>query len=210
MECTLHARHVLRQKLGIHNQRANAFVIKFLKKAEYVLGLFSWPQSAVASLLFAAHNKHMLETLFPNGVEHYIIGGMLVGVGIASVYVLTGRVAGASTIFTSSWSYILSGSFFKEFTGTRNWRIVLALGMVLGGLVYYYFIAGSTATITELHPLRLFIGGVLVGIGTRMAGGCASGHGICGNAFFERDSIIATVTFLIVGILVATVTSQFI
>lgn len=182
----------------------------FLKKAEYELGLFSWPQPVVASLCFEAHNKCMFETLFPNGIEHYLVGGVLVGFGIASVYVLTGRVAGASTIFTSSWSYILSGAFFKEFTGTRNWRIVLALGMVLGGLVYYYFTAEGVATITELHPLRLFVGGVLVGIGTRMAGGCASGHGICGNAFFERDSIIATITFLVVGIVVATITSQFI
>jgi len=152
----------------------------------------------------------MIETLFPNGIEQYLIGGLLVGVGISSVYILTGRVAGASTVFTSTWSYVLSGSFFKEFVGSRDWRLVLAAGFILGGFVYYYFIAGGEATVTSLHPLRLFIGGVLVGIGTRMAGGCPSGHGICGNAFFERDSIIATVTFLAVGILVALVTSLFI
>ena len=152
----------------------------------------------------------MIETLFPLGVSQYVIGGLLVGAGISSVFIFTGRVAGASTVFTSSWSYVLSGSFFTGMSGTRSWRIVLALGLVLGGFAYYWFIADGQAVTTTLSPVRLFVGGILVGVGTRMAGGCASGHGICGNATFEKDSLVATVTFLTVGIVVALISSQII
>jgi uncharacterized membrane protein YedE/YeeE len=152
----------------------------------------------------------MLETLFPLGISHYIIGGLLVGAGISSIYILTGRVAGASTVFTSSLSYFLSGSFFTEMSPTRNWRVALSLGLFLGGLMYYLFVANGVATVTALHPLRLFAGGILVGIGTRMAGGCASGHGICGNAAFAKDSLVATIIFLVVGISTALVTTLFI
>ena len=152
----------------------------------------------------------MIETLFPLGLSQYIIGGLLVGAGISSIYILTGRVAGASTVFTSSWSYVLSGAFFQGMSGTRSWRIVLSVGFILGGFMYYLFIADGMATVTTLDPIRLFAGGILVGIGTRMAGGCASGHGICGNASFEKDSLVATVTFLVVGIIVALLSSQII
>ena len=150
----------------------------------------------------------MIETLFPLGVSHYIVGGLLVGAGISSIYILTGRVAGASTVFTSTWSYVLSGSFFKEMSPTRDWRLALSAGIILGGFAYFFFIADGVATVTTLSPLRLFAGGILVGIGTRMANGCASGHGICGNASFEKDSLVATVIFLTVGIITALVTSQ--
>ena len=150
----------------------------------------------------------MIETLFPLGISQYVIGGLFVGAGISSIFILTGRVAGASTVFTSSWSYVLSGSFFKGMSSTRNWRLALSLGIILGGLGYFFVIADGVATVTTLHPLRLFAGGVLVGIGTRMANGCASGHGICGNASFEKDSLVATVIFLTVGVITALVTSQ--
>ncbi len=152
----------------------------------------------------------MIETVFPLGLSHYVIGGLLVGAGIGLVFIFTGRVAGASTVFTSSWSYFLSGSFFKEMSPTRDWRIALSVGLILGGFAYYLFVADSMATVTSLSPARLLLGGILVGIGTRMANGCASGHGICGNATFSKDSIVATVTFLAVGIATALLTSQLI
>jgi len=153
-----------------------------------------------------------METLFPLGIEHYIIGGLLVGAGISLVYLLTGLVAGASTIFTSTWSYLITDptSFFNrdKFVATRSWRLTLAVGLVLGGLLYILFFNNGEAVVTSLSPWRLFLGGLLVGIGTRMAAGCASGHGICGNAMAERSSIVSTITFLAVGILVATLTKS--
>lgn len=153
----------------------------------------------------------MIESLFPLGTEHYLVGGVLVGIGIAIPFLLTGLVAGASTIFTSSWSYFLSGWFFQKegFVRTRSWRITLALGLITGGFVYYFFVNEGVAVVTEVHPLRLLFGGIIIGIGTRMSGGCASGHGICGNASLEKVSVVATLTFLLTAIVVAYLTRYF-
>jgi uncharacterized membrane protein YedE/YeeE len=59
----------------------------------------------------------------------------------------------------------------------------------------------------ELTPLSLLAGGLLVGFGTRMAGGCTSGHGLCGVSRFQRGSLAATATFFGAGIAVALLVS---
>ncbi|MEZ4200519.1 MAG: YeeE/YedE thiosulfate transporter family protein [Candidatus Paceibacterota bacterium] len=151
----------------------------------------------------------MLEIVFPLGVSHYLIGGILVGLGISLPYLLTGIVPGVSTTFTSTWSYILRGSFFQTpgFVASRQWRLALVVGLMTGGLLYIWLFADGKAVSTSIEGWRLFIGGILIGIGTRMSGGCASGHGICGNAALERVSLVATLTFLATAIAVAKITS---
>ena len=155
-----------------------------------------------------------MEFLFPLGISHYLLGGLLVGLGIAVIYLMTGLVAGVSTTFTSTWSFLPGSatSFFKrkKFVTSRSWRLSLVGGLVLGGLTYLFFVNGGETTVTTLSPARLFVGGLLVGIGTRMAAGCPSGHGITGNAMLEKSSIVSTITFLVVGIAVALVTQAII
>lgn len=153
-----------------------------------------------------------MESLFPLGIENYIIGGLLVGLGISFVYIMTGIVAGVSTTFTSTWSFFSknNSSFFRreKFLASRAWRLSLVSGLVLGGLFYLMFVNNGETTITSLSMTRLFLGGLLVGIGTRMAAGCPSGHGICGNAMLEKSSLVSTITFLSVGIAVALLTQS--
>tara|TARA_B100000745_G_scaffold47277_1_gene28402 strand:+ start:9540 stop:10007 length:468 start_codon:yes stop_codon:yes gene_type:complete len=153
-----------------------------------------------------------MESLFPLGIGQYLIGGLLVGLGISFVYIMTGLVSGVSTTFTSTWSFLSrdTTSFFRreKFLNSRTWRLSLVVGLMLGGLMYLIFINGGEATISSLSMTRLFFGGILVGIGTRMAAGCPSGHGICGNAMLEKSSIISTITFLSVGIVVALLTQS--
>ena len=147
----------------------------------------------------------MIETLFPIGMDHYVIGGLLVGVGISIPFIFTGLVAGVSTTFTSSWSYLLKGSFFNQqnFVSSRLWRLALVAGLMTGGLIYIVFFNNTSPVVTQVESWRLLLGGIIIGIGTRMSGGCASGHGICGNASLEKVSFLATLIFLTVAVLVA-------
>jgi uncharacterized protein len=147
----------------------------------------------------------MFADLFPVGITHYLVGGLLLGVGVSLIFVLTGAVAGMSTVFSSTWSYVSEAAFFQEgrFTGTRDWRLVLAAGLVLGALVWWVWLGPSGGMQTQVAPWRLLGGGFLVGLGARMSNGCTSGHGICGLASLQLPSFLAVVTFLTTAIAVA-------
>lgn len=148
----------------------------------------------------------MFENIFPLGVSHYLVGGLLVGVGIAIPFIFTGLVVGVSSFYTAAWSYVLNGWFFRSswYLESRGWKWFLVAGLVSGGLLYWFFY--GPAEVSALSWDRLLIGGTLVGIGTRMAGGCTSGHGICGLASLEKVSLVATVIFVSTAIIVALLT----
>ena len=136
---------------------------------------------------------------FPNGIERYAIGGLLVGLGVAMIYLGTGISAGASTFLESTLSYVSDRSRFQRYVSSRDWRLVFTFGIVMGGAVYAVVYQGG-AWLTDVQPWRLFVGGLLVGIGTRIGKGCTSGHGICGVGSASRTSIVGVVTFLVVAI----------
>jgi len=145
----------------------------------------------------------MFSSLFPHGVTHYAVGGALMGLGVALLYVTTGRMGGVSTFFSSSWSWLLQTSFFRQasWRDSRRWRLVYALGLVLGGILYA--LAGLPAEASHMPAWKLAVGGLLIGFGARLGGGCTSGHGICGMAALSLGSFLMVVTFLGTGILTA-------
>jgi uncharacterized membrane protein YedE/YeeE len=140
--------------------------------------------------------------LFPNGISRYAVGGLLVGLGATVIYLGTGISAGASTFLESTLSYVSNRSRFQQYVASRDWRLVFTLGIVLGAGVYAVVFQGGTWT-TDVRPWRLLVGGVFVGVGTRVGKGCTSGHGICGVGSASRTSIVGVVTFLLVAILTA-------
>lgn len=161
--------------------------------------------AAFADLLGA----QTVDTLFPNGISRYAIGGLLVGLGTVLIYLGTGITAGASTFLESTLSYVSGQSRFEQYRPSRDWRVVFTLGIVGGAAVYAliyqgeaWSIAGSGWT-TEVSAWRLFVGGILVGIGTRIGKGCTSGHGICGVGSVSRTSLVGVATFLVVAIVTA-------
>ncbi|MDP3882238.1 MAG: YeeE/YedE family protein [Nanoarchaeota archaeon] len=145
--------------------------------------------------------------LFPDGVLHYIIGGLIIGIGVSLIYKYTGIKSGASSFFTTTWSYFSKHEYFHdlEFKDSRVWRFVFSMGLVLGALIFTLGFNGARTFTTEVSWIRLVIGGLLVGIGTRLSRGCTSGHGICGVSSFSKASIISTMIFIAVGIITAVV-----
>lgn len=142
---------------------------------------------------------------FPTGWAHYLNGGLLIGAGVSLMFVLLGRVVGMSTVFSSTWSYFTQRAFFQDtaFINSRLWRLVCALGLVAGAAVWWWLQGPEHAATTEVTPLRLAIGGVLVGFGARLSNGCTSGHGICGLSSLSRPSLMAVLVFMSVAIVTA-------
>jgi hypothetical protein len=138
--------------------------------------------------------------LFPLGWEHYLVGGLLVGAGTSLIYVLTGITAGASSVFSAAWSWLSAVPFFNtdSYRESRVWRVVFAASMVVGALVFATW--QHAYFVTDVQYWRLLLGGFLVGVGTRTARGCTSGHGICGLASFSVASLVSVVTFLVIAV----------
>ena len=142
-----------------------------------------------------------LETLFPNGIAVYALGGLLVGLGVAVIYLGTGIIAGASTFLESTLSYVSGLPRFHrpDFVASRDWRLVFTAGIVLGAFAYTVTLGPGLWT-TEVQPWRLFVGGTLVGVGTRLGKGCTSGHGVCGVGSASTTSLVNVATFLAIAV----------
>lgn len=116
-----------------------------------------------------------------------LAGGALIGASASAALLLSGRVAGISGI--------VAGLIKPEDT---HWRAQFLAGLLAGGVIL--FVAYPSALRVPAVPLGLLaIAGLLVGVGTRIGGGCTSGHGVCGISRFSVRSIVATCTFMMTG-----------
>ncbi len=127
-----------------------------------------------------------------------LTGGLLIGLSIILFFILNGRMIGVSGIASN---FLIS----KE---NRSENLFFLIGLILGPSIYTFFL-GQEIQITISNSLFLLIGGgILVGFGTRLSSGCTSGHGISGISRFSLRSILATTTFMIVGILTVLITNN--
>lgn len=149
-------------------------------------------------------------SLFPHGWQHYLLGGLLIGSGVSLLFVMTGRIGGMSTLFSSTWSYVVQRPFFQQsrLVDTRSWRLVYAAGLILGGLVWWLGLAGGAPQTTALPAWQLLTGGFLVGYGARLGNGCTSGHGICGLGSLRVPSLFAVLTFLATAFMTANLAAR--
>lgn len=148
-----------------------------------------------------------LTSLFPLGWQHYLWGGLLIGAGTALLFVFTGWVGGMSSVFSSTWSYVVRRPYFQQprYTGSRVWRLVYALGLVLGAALWWLTLGDGEALSTSVPAWQLLLGGVLVGFGARLGNGCTSGHGICGLGALQWPSLLAVLTFMATAFITARV-----
>jgi uncharacterized membrane protein YedE/YeeE len=145
------------------------------------------------------------DTLFPFGWQHYLLGGLTIGTGVALLYLFNGWVGGMSTVFSSTWSLLSRRAFFQQarLVDSRHWRLVYAAGVVLGALVWRFALNDGQAHSTSVPIWQLLLGGFLVGYGARLGNGCTSGHGICGLGALQLPSLGAVLTFMATAFLTA-------
>ncbi|MBV7692920.1 YeeE/YedE family protein [Limnobaculum sp. M2-1] len=120
-----------------------------------------------------------------------LVGGVLIGAAAALLIVFNGRIAGISGILAN----VIKGQ--REGFG---WRGVFLLGMIVSPLVYGLLWPLPDIQVVSGWP-TLVIAGLLVGIGTRYASGCTSGHGVCGLSRLSFCSLMATLTFMVTGVI---------
>ena len=150
-----------------------------------------------------------MDHLFPNGVMHYLVGGLLLGAAVSFAFAAAGLITGMSSVFSSTWSWFSQAPYFRQarFRDSRSWRLALALGLVLGGALYLWI--GGEPFQTQVAPWRLALGGIIAGFGARMSNGCTSGHGICGMSSLQLPSILSVITFLATAMITANLVQTF-
>jgi uncharacterized membrane protein YedE/YeeE len=134
-------------------------------------------------------------------MEHFtpisaLIGGALIGLAAAFLWLGIGRIAGISGIIGNLWS---PGSQPQQ--GNIAWRVAFLIGLIAAPMLFG--LAGGTLPPIQLpsSPALIVSAGLLVGVGTRLGSGCTSGHGVCGLARLSRRSLVATATFMATAIL---------
>jgi len=152
-------------------------------------------------------SESLFPNMFPLGIIPYIVGGMLIGVGVSHIYITTGLHATQSSFFSTILSYFSKRPYFqqKQYLDSRGWRLTFAVGVILGAFIYVVALSPEGSFTTSVQWWRLALGGFLVGFGTRLSQGCTSGHGISGLGSLSTTSLYAVITFLVVGILTAMV-----
>ncbi|MEO5667228.1 MAG: YeeE/YedE thiosulfate transporter family protein [Bdellovibrionota bacterium] len=118
-----------------------------------------------------------------------IAGGILIGVGSALPLLFHARIKGISG---------LASSMLRPFTEVGREGALFIAGLVLGGFVWKYFgLTHPDLYLTQNTSVTTWaLAGLLVGFGTRLGGGCTSGHGICGIGRFSKRSFVATLIFM--------------
>ena len=117
-------------------------------------------------------------------------GGLLIGLSAAILWLGLGRIAGISGIV---------GNLLTPAAGEIGWRAAFVAGLVAAPPLYAAAGGALPAIVLPDSPAVIVAGGLLVGFGTRLGGGCTSGHGVCGLARLSPRSMAATLLFIASG-----------
>jgi uncharacterized membrane protein YedE/YeeE len=121
-----------------------------------------------------------------------LTGGIILGLASAIFILVNGRILGISGIL---------GGLMPPKLGDTFWRISFLLGLLVAPTVFHAVVPAQyiTAPRIDATDMMVVIAGLLVGIGTRYASGCTSGHGVCGLSRLSPRSLVATLSFMGAG-----------
>ena len=125
------------------------------------------------------------------------LGGLIIGLAVVIFFLFNGRLVGISGIASNALTE-------KDY---KSDNLLFLLGLIIGPIIYSLITKKEISITISNSLILLIVAGLLVGIGTRISGGCTSGHGISGIGRFSLRSIIATITFMIVGVLTVLIKS---
>ncbi len=137
-------------------------------------------------------------------MDHYnyllaLIGGMLIGFASLVARALSGKIPGISGVF---------GRLLVPSTPDKVWRVVFLIGLISGAAMSFA-LSDTAALFRPMRPLEtMAVAGLFVGLGTRLGGGCTSGHGVCGVGTAQKDSMVATLTFVAVAMVTVFIYSR--
>ena len=123
-----------------------------------------------------------------------LLGGAMIGAAASMLLLGNGRIAGISGTFAG---------LLRPVVGDTAWRVAFVGGLLAGGLLLAVLAPETIASSVNRGLGVTVLAGVVVGFGVRMGNGCTSGHGVCGLSRLSTRSLVATVSFLGVGMLTA-------
>jgi uncharacterized membrane protein YedE/YeeE len=121
-----------------------------------------------------------------------LTGGIILGIASALFILINGRILGISGIL---------GGLLPPKVGDTTWRIAFLLGMFAAPTVFHAVVPAEYITAPRIDATEwmIVVAGLLVGVGTRYASGCTSGHGVCGLSRLSPRSLVATASFMSAG-----------
>lgn len=120
------------------------------------------------------------------------IGGVLIGLAAVALLYFNGRIAGLSGIL---------GGVLRPREGDTLWRAIFIVGLLVGALLVFWIHPSSMAIRVGVSDSAVILGGLLVGLGTRIGHGCTSGHGVCGVGRLAPRSLVASAVFFSFAVL---------
>lgn len=139
-------------------------------------------------------------------VINELFGGALIGLSAALLLLFNGKIAGISGIFFRG---VVS---FHQPWQEKTWRLIFVIAMIITGAWLMFSepqLSSPALDYLNSQPMWLWaVAGLLVGIGTKLANGCTSGHAICGVGRFSRRSLVATAVFMATAMLTVWIKSQ--
>lgn len=142
----------------------------------------------------------------------WYVSGPLIGLTVPILLLLTGKNFGISSSLRHLGAACMPNSKLPYLSKNYNWRdhigsLIFVVGVLIGGFVGNYLLSAQPGDFipafygTPLGIVGLFIGGILIGFGTRYAGGCTSGHTIMGISALNVSSLVATIFFFVGGLI---------